>query len=217
MEQFNSKKVEKTLKMVIKKLEDFDIEYRLLGSVVAASLLGHQHRKLGDLDFIIEKKNSQRLFEYLKKIGFRQKKGMFSFARKYLALEELVHDDFLEVGFFIGTFTKQKDYFLGSKLYGVKVDAKALGPEKLQLHGVNFFSISKEAALRGILMSKSNPKRKRELKLLEKNNIVPLEKDYIHVYLLGIKMDFLYYGAMKLLDILGKVRVKFGVAYDPWR
>lgn len=142
---------------------------------------------------------------------------MFSFARKYLALEELVHDDFLEVGFFIGNFTDQKDYFLGSKKYGVKVDAKALGPEKLQLHGVNFLAISKGAALRGILMSKSNPKREKELKLLAKNEIVPLEKDYIHVYLLGLQVDFIYYGAMKLLDLLGKVRVKLGHAYDPWR
>ena len=217
MEEFNSKQVEKTLKLLIEKLENLNIEYRLLGSVTAASLLGKQHRKLGDLDFIIDKKKSDILFKELQTIGFTQKKGMFSFARKYLALEELVHHDFLEVGFFLGNFMDNNDFFLGSKKYGVRIDATALGPEKMQLYGINFLSISKGAILRGILMSKSNPKRKKELELLADKKITPLEKNYIHVYLFGFKMDFIYYSAMRILDLLGKLRIRFGLAYDPWR
>ena len=46
MEEFNSKQVAKTLQMLIGKLERLNIEYRLLGSVTAASLLGYQHRTL---------------------------------------------------------------------------------------------------------------------------------------------------------------------------
>lgn len=74
MEQFNSEKVKKTLKMVVKKLEDFNIEYRLLGSVVAASLLGHQHRKLGDLDFIITKKIHDHYSVTYKKSALKRKR-----------------------------------------------------------------------------------------------------------------------------------------------
>lgn len=217
MDKFNSQQVKETLALVIQKLEKHNIEYRLLGSVVAASLLGKQHRKIGDLDLIIDKANSNKLLKDLRKLGFKNKGGLFGFSRRFLSLEELVHDKYLEVGFFVGKFTPEQDFFIGNKNYGVKIDKKALGPEKINLHGVQFKSIAKEAVMRGILMSKSNPKRKKELQLLEKYKITPLKKDYIHVYILRFRVDFIYYLIMWFLNVLGKVRVRIGLAYDPWR
>ncbi len=217
MDEFNSQIVIPTLKQVVKILETNNIEYRFLGSVVVAAINGEQHRDLGDLDLVIDRKGKDILYSKLTEIGYVQAEGMFAFARRFLALETLDHKELLGVGFFYGKWQSDGSFVLGDKNTNVKIDALALEPTRYSLHGVSFIGIPSEAIATGIETSAKNPKRKKELLLLQDKKIESFPNSYIHVYMFGIRADWVYHFTMTTLNIIGDIRVKLGLAFDPWR
>lgn len=217
MDEYNSHAVTPTLKQVVRILESNDIEYRFLGSVVVAAINGKQHRDLGDLDLIIDSKGKDILYSELTNMGYMQARGMFSFARRYLALETLDHKELLGVGFFYGKWQTDGSFVLGDKNTNVKIDALALKPTHYNLHGVSFIGIPPEAIATGIKTSAKNPKRKKELLLLQDKRIDSLPNSYIHVNVFGIKADWVYHLSMTTLGAIGAMRVRLGLAFDPWR
>lgn len=217
MNEFNSEIVVSTLRQVVKILGEHNIQYRLLGSVVAASINGALHRELGDLDMIIDSRGRDVLYNELKKIGYTQAGGMFSFARKYLSLDQIVHPTLLDVGFFCGTWKRDGSFLLGNMHTGLSIEAYALKETKYILHGIEFIGIPARTAATGIYASKTNPKRKKELVMLKEKGIEPFPNTYLHVHIFGVSMDWIYYISMKLLNVIGFIRVKLGLAFDPWR
>jgi hypothetical protein len=216
MKSLNSKEVKSTLKLVLSILEKHKVNYRVIGSVCTAAIIGHQHRKLGDIDLIIDSSKKREVLEELYEEGFYHRGGMFAFARKYLDLDSLEHDEYLEVGMFWGTW-ENDDFIIGSRSNGITIDKKALVKLNCVLHGENFIGIPKEVVARGLRMSSGNPKRKVAIKFFDKNDIRPMANDYIHTNILGLNIDFVYYVAMQLLNIIGFVRVKLNKPFDPWR
>ena len=216
-EQYNSKIVTETLKKTLEILASCNTEYRLLGSVVTASILGKQHRNLGDLDFIADRNQKSLILNKLYDLGYRQKQGMFSFAREYLSMDTLEHDQLLEIGFFWGRFLADGSFLMGNKKNGGLIDPSAVEKQKYELHNITFYGLPERIIARGILMSSSNPKRKKELALIKEKNIQPQKNGYIHVFILGIQVDWVYYFSMSFLNILGNIRIRLGLAFDPWR
>jgi hypothetical protein len=66
---YNEEQVKQTLKQLIVILEAERVEYRLLGSVVTAAINGSLHRRLGDIDLILDEKRKDRVFSQLTKLG----------------------------------------------------------------------------------------------------------------------------------------------------
>jgi len=213
----NQEQVDKTLKKTIGILERCNIEYRMLGSVVFAAMYGKVHRKIGDIDLLIDKKKQDVFFEELKKLGYKRAGGMFAFGRKYLALETLIHDNLLSVGYFFGSFEKNGDFRMGGKVISVFVESNSITSTPYELNGISFIGIPERAIAVGIMQSANNPKRKKEVSFLKANSIEPFPTDGMHVRILGLSVDWLYKGAMKLFNLLGALRTKFGLPYDPWR
>lgn len=217
MPEFNSQVVVSTLEQVVKILRIHNIQYRFLGSVVLAAINGRLHRNLGDLDMIIDSKGRDIVFNELKKLGYRQDGGMFAFARKYLSLDQITHPTLLGVGFFCGTWQPDGSFVIGSRRFGLIIDAYAIEETKYVLHGVEFSGIPHRTIAAGINASKMNPKRRQELVILKTKGIQPFPDNYIHVRLFGLKMDWVYHFWVKVLNIIGSIRVKMGLAFDPWR
>lgn len=217
MSEFNSDKVITTLSQIVKILYTHKIEYRFLGSVVIAAINGELHRNLGDLDLIIDSNKKSIIHEELKKLGYKQAGGMFSFARKYLALEQFEHPNLLGVGYFHGKWQTDGTFIMGDKNNGLQVEAHAIKATKYVLHGVEFFAIPPRAIATGIKESEANPKRKKELLILNEKGIEQFPNNYIHVKFFGVGADWIYHKSMSLLNIIGAIRVKLGLAFDPWR
>lgn len=216
MTTFNSKQVKKTLELTILILNKYRVEYRVLGSVVTAAIIGKQHRKLNDIDFLIDSSRRKEILEEFYKVGYYHRGGRFAFARKYLNLDSLENNNYLEAGMFWGSWDND-GFTIGSKSNGITIDQKALVKHKYKLHGVNFVGLPKEVISRGLMASSGNPKRKLAVRFFRENNILPMKNDYIHPHIFGFKVDFIYYLAMHLLNEIGFIRVKLNKPFDPWR
>lgn len=214
---YNSKVVKETLEKALQILKSCNAEYRLLGSAVTASIIGEQHRDLGDLDFIADSAHREYILKRFDELGYRPRKGMFSFARKYLSMDSLVHDHLLEIGFFWGRFLEDDSFLMGSEKNGGLIDAHAVKKQEYTLHDIHFFGLPERIIVKGIVTSQNNPKRKKELALIKERSIQPQENGYIHVFIFGIQIDWLYYLTMSLLNVFGIIRVRLGLPFDPWR
>lgn len=217
MSEFNSDVVISTLWQLVKILDYNNIEYRFLGSVVIAAINGQLHRNLGDLDFIIDSKGKDIVYAELKKLGYKPAKGMFRFARKFLSLEQFDHPSLLGVGYFYGTWKADGSFVMGNKRTGLSIEAFALKKTKYSIHGVEFFGTPPQAAAAGVKESETNPKRKKERIILKEKGIEPFLNNYIQVKLLGVRVDWVYHLSMSMLNIIGGLRVRFGLPFDPWR
>ena len=214
---YNKKQVQPTLRHLVKILDREKIQYRLLGSVVTAAIYGRLHRSLGDIDLIVDVRKKNQLLNSLQKLGYKRAGGMFAFGRRFLALETLDHPTLLSVGYFVGKWKKDRSFVMGGNALHTIVESRGVVPSPYKLMGISFIGIPPGAVATGILSSKSNEKRKKEIKLLQEKQIVPLKNDYIHVRFLGIPLDFLYHGAMGLFNVLGNLRQSMGLPFDPWR
>jgi len=217
MSEFNCDVVKRTLKEVVKILETHNIEYRFLGSVVMASINGDLHRNLGDLDLIVDSGKKDTLYKELEKLGYYPPGGMFAFGRKYLSLDTLENPKLLGVGFFYGKWQADGAFVIGNRDIKFIIEAYALRKTKYVLDGITFIGVPRETAARGVMNSATNPKRKKELVIISEKGIRPYPNSYIHVNLFGIKVDWIYQSIMQLLNIIGEVRVKLGMPFDPWR
>ena len=217
MTNYNHDIVSLTLKDVVNILTSHKIEYRFLGSVVVAAINGTLYRKIGDLDLLIDTNGKDILYDSLTKLGYKQAEGMFSFARKYMALETLEHQTLLGVGYFFGNWQADGSFVMGDARASVAIESHALKKTVYTLAGVEFHGIPPKSIATGIYASKKNPKRQKELILLREKNITPFPNKYIHVRIGNVRVDWLYHRAMSILTIIGIVRIRLGFAFDPWR
>lgn len=217
MDEFNTSVACETLAKIVKILELYNIKYRFLGSVVIAAINGRLHRNLGDLDLIIDSDKKDVLHVALKDLGYKRVGGIFNFARKYLSLEQLEHAKLLGVGYFYGIWKENGSFMVGDKNLSLNIDSYALKETKYVSCGVNFLGIPESAIATGIYESRTNPKRKQELLILKRKQIKSLPNKYIHVSISGIRVDWIYHLSMKVLNIVGEIRVKLGLPFDPWR
>lgn len=217
MDEFNTDIVCKTLSKIVKILEAHNIKYRFLGSVVVAAINGKLHRSLGDLDLIIDSSKKDILYKALTDLGYKRACGIFNFARKYLFLEQLEHEKLLGIGYFYGIWRDDGAFVMGDKNLRFRVDPHALEMTKYTFCNVNFLGIPERAIATGIFESRTNPKRRGELLILKQKKIEPLPNKYIHVNIFGIRADWIYHLFMTVLNIIGLIRVKLGLPFDPWR
>src|SRR3989344_1257944 len=215
MNEFNTAVVNKTLNILVSILEKNNIQYRFLGSIVFAALNGRLHRNIGDLDLLVDLSGKDILFKELKKLGYYQADGIFAFGRKYLALETLKHTSLLEVGFFYGKWKDDGAFVMGNEKANLEIEPHAVRATPRELNGIHFVSIPDRAIAAGVYTSRTNPKRQKEIEILKEKEIEPLPHKYIHVTILKVHADWIYHLSIQLLNIIGAIRVRMGMAFDP--
>ena len=213
----SEQRVDQTLYVILKILNKHKVEYRFLGSLVTAAINGSLHRDLGDLDLLVDEMKKEILFKELRQVGYKRAGGMFAFSRKHLNLETLVHDELLSIGYFWGRFGDREGFRMGNQFASVTIKPQSVVPTTYQLNEHAFVGIPERAVAVGIMQSASNPKRKKEVEMLAKKKIKPFADEGISIRVLGIPFDWVYIVSMKVLNVLGKIRVLFGLPFDPWR
>lgn len=214
---YNEQRVNKTLHIVLEILNKHEVEYRFLGSLVTAAINGSLHRHLGDLDLLIDETKKETLLKEFQQVGYRRAGGMFAFSRKYMSLETLVHDELLSVGYFWGRFGDYEGFRMGNQFMRVSIKPQSVVPTTYHLDGYTFVGIPERAVAVGIMQSASNPKRKKEVEMLARKKIKPFSDEGISIRVLGIPFDWVYTISMRVLNVLGKIRVLSGLPFDPWR
>lgn len=214
---FNSEQVRNTLDFLIPILEEIKIEYRVLGSVVTAAINSGLHRKLGDIDLVIDIKKRDALRQKLYKRGYHDKGGIFKLGRKYLSLDTMEHDSLLEIGLFAGKFREDGSFIIGNENKNITVDAHAMKPYKYHLLNYVFNGLPPVIVAAGINTTKRNPKRERETEILKEKGIIAAPNNYVHTKVFSVKADWSYHAFTGILNTIGVLRVALGKPYDPWR
>ena len=217
MNEFNSAIVIPSLRHLIRILTKHHIEYRFLGSIIPASLNGKLHRSLGDFDLLVDRKAKDVLLTELTKLGYTQAGGMYIFGRNHMSLETLVHPTLLSIGYHFGSWQPDGSFVMGDSFIRVVIDAYALVKTRYTLYGIHFLGIPAGVVARGITISATNPKRRTEQTLIKTQKIDIFPNTYMHVTVAGFHADWIYHLMMKLFNILGAIRVRLGLAFDPWR
>jgi len=216
--RYNSSQVSKTLKLVIKALDKHKIKHLFFGSIIPAAINGSLHRPLGDLDLFVDVNKKDLFMNELKKLGY------FGGDRKLFKIMEAFngfdyrHSKLLEISFFAVEFGKEKTSLKAVDFpFIVKIENEAIKPTKYKLLNIPFSGIPQDTAYTGALIAKWNPKRKKEFEIFKEYGICPRANNYLWVYWSKLEISWSYDLLNSCLNLLGRIRMWFGLTYDLWR
>jgi len=204
----------KTMQTVFAGLED----YRVVGSILVASMNGKPHRELHDVDLLIDKRIYQQILDRFEEADFKRvKKHAPGF--KWDEFHKPKHLTFGTL--LIGTF--EKDYFLYKANRGLTLTIKTeyLKPTNYTLFGLKIRGIPPRSAYEGIKAASLNSKRKKDKQIVAKYMGVKITdglsiNQAFNVKLFGIRVPYLYALFSQVYNLIGGIRLRFGKSYDPW-
>lgn len=205
----------RAIQVVFNGLED----YRVLGSLLVASLNKEPHRELHDIDLLIDESIYEMVVSRFKKLGFeRITKHAFAFQ-----WDEFQKPNHLTFGVLLkGKFTSKYFEYSPNKQLKLRVDNDYLKPTEYHLYGVLFTGIPLRSIYEGIKIASFNAKRKIDKKIVGKqtNNKLPHGlslNEAFHVDIMGTEIPYLYTVFSQVYNVIGGVRLKLGKPYDTFR
>ena len=214
----HTKAVQNGLNVLNKVFNKNNVEYRVLGSVLVASLNGKPHRTLGDIDVLVDETDYEKVISRLRAEDYTtETKHKFGFN-----WTEAHHDGNLGFTFLlIGKFSK--DYFSCKLTRNIelRISTKYLESTKYSLLGTSFIGIPLRSIYEGLKISSLNTKRNLDRKVVNdylKGNIPSgetLDRSF-KVYLSGVEIPHAYTLFSQLYNIYGGIRVLFGRKYEVW-
>lgn len=212
------KTIQRGLSVLNKVFNRNNVGYRVLGSVLVASLNEKPHRTLGDIDILVDESDYEKVISNLRAEGYtietKHKSGF-----KWI---EAHHNGSLGFTFLlIGKFSE--DYFSCrlTKNIELRISTKYLKPTKYSLLGISFIGLPLRSIYEGLKISGLNPKRTLDRKVVAnylKGN-TPSGETLDHafkVYLFGVEIPHAYALFSQLYNIYGGLRVLFGKKYEVW-
>jgi len=214
----HTRAVQKGLNVLNKVFNKNNVGYRVLGSVLVASLNGKPHRTLGDIDVLVDESDYEKVISNLQAEGYTiETKHKFGFN-----WTEAHHDGNLGFTFLlIGKFSK--DYFSCklSKNIELRISTRYLEPTEYSLLGISFIGLPMKSIYEGLKISSLNPKRTLDRKVVTdylKGNIPSgetLDRSF-KIYLSGVEIPYAYTLFSQLYNIYGGLRVLLGRKYEIW-
>jgi hypothetical protein len=122
----------------------------------------------------------------------------------------------LDIGFFI-IEEEEKCYSITARPIRVEIPFTNLGIKKYSIGPHSFNGIDPSFAYRLSLLHKDNPKRAKELVLYKTLGVTPASWPIYTVLFMGVKANWIIDGLNSLLVIIGKIRTRLGLPYDPWQ
>ncbi|NQV91248.1 hypothetical protein HQ489_02130 [Candidatus Woesearchaeota archaeon] len=217
MAESQKEKIKNSLRL----LENFKsnkITYRALGSILISALNKETHRKLGDIDIILEINDKEKAFSLLKKLGFKfNNRKAFGFS-----WTEATHPKYLQLEFLlIGDFTKEYFKCKFGKNVELRITSKYLKSTTYHLYKHNFQGIPLNSIYQGLKASDNKPNR-----MIDKKVFLKLLKDNVpdglsvsqafKIYIFGLKMPYAFPIFSYISDFIGRIRVLFGKKYYLW-
>ena len=213
--EFQRQQIGNSLRVLTEIFKSCAANYRIFGSILIVAHTGEVFRRIGDIGVIFDARNEHYVFEKLKKDGFVfEKKGGAGYY-----WFEANKDGCLGITFFlVGEFNKNYFSRRFMKIFELRVRSDYLQPTEYRFEQSTFVGIPLASAIAGIKQSFSNPKRKLDLQILEKDVPKNQVKIYnnISFYVAGIKLPYLFDALSFLYNIYGSIRVMFGYKYALW-
>jgi hypothetical protein len=197
-----------SLKAAIGAVEECNAEYRVIGSVLIIAHLGKVYRPIHDVDILIDSKCRECVFERLKKEGFvlaRKTAFPMYFAEKAQHIPLNLH---------FGDFTKDSVRFhICGRICEWRITADSMLAKKYVFNGVEFTGLPMSAMIRWIKASpflKATRRFDREVLSAEmaKANVASY-KVRENIYILGIKIPFLYHFSLLLRNICRAIQLRY--------
>lgn len=213
----NTQKVKNSVLVIPTIFRDIE-NYRILGSLLVASLNGKPHRELHDIDLLIDERNYKEIVARFQSLGFQKvTKHAFSFE-----WNEFSKPDHLTFGILMkGKFNKDYFEFKANKFLELRVNIDYLKPTDYELYGVQVKGIPLRSIYEGIKIANFNTKRKvdREIVFKQTDGSMPSGMSLnqaFHVKMGGIEIPYLYTAFSQTYNIIGGIRLRFGKPYDTW-
>jgi len=193
-------------------------EYRVVGSALVAALYGKPHRKLGDIDMLVDAAKNRQIIAGLIEKGYTiENKSAWGFR-----WQEAYHRSRLGFTFLlVGTFGSQ---YFSCVLRGhieLRISNAYIKPMRYSLLGIEFIGIPRESVYQGIKASFLNPKRTLDRKIMKAlcadvfSEGEKLDASF-QLYLCGIRVPYAYTIFSHLYNLYGGIRVRFGKKYEAW-
>ncbi len=215
-----TEKLERTIKLLSEILTDLKIKYRIFGSIIPAAILGLPQRKLGDIDFMIELKDKEKLYHKLEEAGYQIKEDRFTLFGFDFLWAEAIGKNLVTLTIFFGKFDQGQNFICKiSKNISAVAHGHAIKSTPYSLYGAKFIGIPAVTAYYGALASRGNPKRIYDLAVFETKKIKSPPKNFsaLDFYYKKTKLPFLYSLSCFLQDFLGRISLTLGRNYDFWR
>ncbi len=193
--------------------------YRVLGSVLVASINGKPHRELHDIDLLIDERIYFTVIQRLEQAGFKRvtkKAPGFTW-------DEFEKQDCLTFGVLLqGVFDEHGFTYKSGGWLTLQIDAAYLRPTTYQLLGVEFTGIPLRSVYEGIKAASLNSKRKRDkaIVLAAVGRQLPgglTINQAFKVMIGGLAIPYLYTMFSVVYNWIGGLRLRMGKPYDPWR
>lgn len=194
------------------------LDYRVVGSLLIAALNGAPHRRIGDIDIVIDEKDLKAALNGLINENYQLSE------RKIFGFKVVEAKNPEKLGFtFLITGKSTNDYFSYKpfRWLELRISNQYLQPTPYLLFGIKFIGIPPASVLEGIRVSNLNPKRNFDKKVLTEKltqNTLKgetLEKAF-RVFLFGTKIPFLYLIFSYIYNLFGGLRVTLGKKYEIW-
>jgi len=194
------------------------INYRVIGSILVASLNGKPHRILGDIDVILDEVDYKKV-----KLGLNNNGYALTRKQKYgFSWLEANHPNSLGFTFLlVGKFLDNYFTYKLSKNIELKISAEYLRPTKYSLLGISFTGIPSHSIYEGLKISSLNPKRSQDREIVINSLGVnfprraTLDKSF-KIYFRGLELPYTYTIFSQLYNIYGGIRVILGKKYEIW-
>ena len=203
----------KAMQIIFAGLED----YRVVGSILVASMNGKPHRELHDVDLLVDKRIYQQVLDGFEKAGFKRvKKHAPGF--KWDEFQKYKHLTFGTL--LIGTFEENYFVYKANRWLTLQIRNEYLAPTDYVLFDLKVRGIPPRSAYEGIKAASLNSKRKKDKEIVRKYMGHKTEGLSINhafrVKIFGITAPYLYTLFSHVYNLIGGIRLRFGKSYDPW-
>ncbi len=213
----NDLEIENSLKAMQTVFSDIQ-NYRVVGSLLVASINGQPHRELHDIDLLLDEKDYPKIKQRFQKQGFTcTPKHALGFK-----WDEFGKPDHLTFGtLLIGQF--QADYFVyqANRWLRLKIKNQYLSPTNYRLFDLPIRGIPLRSVYEGIKVANLNTKRKIDKEIVKKavndktSDGLSINQAF-RVEVFSVPIPYLYIVFSQAYNLIGGFRLKLGKSYDPW-
>jgi len=184
--------------------------------MVPSAINGGLYRDVHDFDIIVLPKSLPELLLAIYALGYTKRPLNFFRVSELMGVYVFSHPTLLDIGFFVIS-EEASMYTVVSGPVRVEIPPQNLVPRTYKLGPYSYPGIDPSFAYALCLLARDNPKRKKELELYRSHHIIPAKWPIYTFRIGGYVADWVVDLLDSALAVIGRIRTKFGLTYDPWQ
>ncbi len=193
-------------------------DYRIVGSILVASMNGQPHRELHDIDVLVDESIYQKVLDRFVKAGFiKVTKHAPGFT-----WDEFQKPQHLTFGMLlIGRFETNYFIYKANPWLTIQIKNSYLSPTAYLLFGSKIRGIPPRSVYEGIKIASLNAKRIGDKQIVAHYLGTRITEGLsinqaFRIKIFGVGLPYLYTLFSQGYNLIGGIRLRFGRSYDPW-